>query len=69
MEKMKSVVPAFLVLLLSVLATGIAAKAVHREVSSVEQRQFQTEAVAVKAAIAEFDAKLRTRFACRYGSL
>ena len=50
---MRSLVPAFLVLLLSVLATGIAAKAVHREVSSVELRQFQTEADAVKEAIAE----------------
>ena len=53
MTKMRSLAPALMALLLAVLATVIAATAVRREVSAVEQRQFQAEATAVADAIAK----------------
>lgn len=52
MIKFKSLAPALLALALGLIATLIVATMVHREVTRMEQRQFQTEAEAVMDAIA-----------------
>lgn len=52
MIKFRSLAPALLALALGLIATLIVATMVHREVTRMEQRQFQTEAEAVTDAIA-----------------
>lgn len=52
MIKIRSLAPALLALALGLIATLIVATMVHREVTRMEQRQFQTEAEAVTDAIA-----------------
>lgn len=52
MMRLRRVLPAFLVMILALLATIIAAVMVHRDVSRAEQRQFLMEAKAVQQAIA-----------------
>lgn len=52
MIKLRSLAPALLAMALGLIATLIVAAMVHREVTRMEQRQFQTEAEAVMDAIA-----------------
>jgi CHASE1-domain containing sensor protein/two-component sensor histidine kinase len=52
MMKLRSLVPAMLAMALALMSTMVAAMMVQREVTRVEQRQFQMEATSVKDAIA-----------------
>lgn len=52
MIKLRNLLPAMLAMALALMSTVVAAVMVQREVTRVEQRQFQMEAMSVKDAIA-----------------